>query len=361
MNALATNYINKIELNFLDFLTDEELTLLKKNYKNSLVAFYIYIDSTEFIAYDIDGIRYDYIIKPETIYKINDNLKLGTKVFYQHAKNDKNREGYIGYIIYKKVLENQGIYFGIVGILIENEKLYNQHNLDSISLEGIPLKIENNELKTLKITAFALDNSEVHQPACKFAYRLKEIQLNKKNFVNNQESETEKENMDLNLEIIKKYISENDIKPHQIYDSYSIIGSIEIENGNFNVEGGDKKITEILKTKLKKYYLADQNEYTKIKNQLNDFEKIKSEYQEYKNFYVYNNVKNFLEKYVKENSLNKKLASYLMLEDNIKNFKFDNLDEDLKKYVNAKSKEFENLNKIFSEIDNDKKDLEDSY
>jgi hypothetical protein len=330
----------KINLELQDFLSETEYNYLKTNYKGELVAFYVFIDNVDFKGQYIDGASFYYYISKQAIENIVANMQLNLPVYASHKKPNQNeidRLDFIGKTIYKTTtyLRN-GVFVGIVGFIIENKELYNSNNYDAISLEGRNLKLNGDNVEFIEITAFALTNSSENEPAGNFAYKIDEVQLYfKKN--------DDKISMaDITFEDIKDYIRKNKIKPSELFDSYSIIGSIELKDGAIDFDGGDEKITNILKQKFKKYVIDEKEKIEQYKKYSEEYLNIKPKFEEYKNHYLENLKVNKLNEYLTNNQVDQKLQKFILK--NLDDFKVESeedLDKNLQSFINKQKEKFQ--------------------
>lgn len=340
----------KIEID--EFLTKDEYENLKKNYKGKKIAFYVFLDNQNFKGQYLNGNAFHYDIADRIVEKIYKKMPLDLDVYTRHKFDiNENRDNIrIGKTVYKTLIRKNGILLAIVGILIENEDLYYSDNFDAISLEAINLKTKNNNVEDFDITSFALTNSKKNLPAGDFAYKIDEIQL----YFNKNAKEFDKENMrDITLEDVKEYIRANKIKPSELFDSYTILGSIEINENGIHLEGGDERIYNILRQKFKNYVPVKKDEFESFKKLNEEYLQIKPKYENYKSYFLDNIKKQKLNEYIESNQIDEKLKKFLLINsDDLKISDEGNIESEIKSFVDSYSKKFKILLETLNENNN---------
>lgn len=356
--------LNKnLDLDINEFLSERDLNLLKSKYKGNLIAFYVFIDNLKFSGQYIDGTYFEYSISNQTIDHITKKIKIGTPVYASHRKinqSEDERKDLVGEVVYKTTAFYKNFYVGIVGIIITNLDLFRSKNFDAISLEAINSKVDftKNEIIDFDIKAFALAESDKNPPHGTLAYKIDEMQLYKNNITKEQKGGA---NMsEITFEDVKEYIRKKGLKPSDLFDSYSIIGHIEIENGKISFEGGDSRIIDILNKKLKKHNLVDEESYKTLRERSEKYLEIEPEYKKYKEQYLQMRKVELLNDYLQKNNIDDKLKAFINKNIDSLNINDENeIGTSIQNFIKTQEEKFKEIIKIFNPEQNNEKEPDD--
>ena len=256
-------------------------------------------------------------------------IEKGLKFFDGHnPTNDTQTNKELGQVIgVKKITHNGKKHVIAIGVFKEDTP-----NRDISSMEfAVDVQKLNagSDEAVDEITGIALaDTSTGERPGFPEAKQLAEFQcfeFSEETTVSNINDKKENIKMELNLDMVKKFIRENDIPPQKIWEPGEIVGEPRIEDGKLVIEGGFNAINNKILGKLKTARIYDESQYKTLQDQLSKLPELEKAAVEYKTI----------------------KAKQIVSEQLPQIFKQRNFDEAKQKYANeilAKKKILDNIN-----------------
>lgn len=278
---------------------------------------------------------------------VRNAVTTGIQCFAGNHSSDNSHEGR------KPVAEIIG-----KGLRVVNGKLHaiavawfqdpNDSAYDVISLESPRARWnEDGNVEDIEpVTGFAVGRSGQQRPAFPEARLLAAIQCFLPEENNGEQKRQEKKAM--TIEEVKRAIADNGWSPTTLFDSNSILGSIEISDGTIKIEGGDARVTKILEKKISEFVVVPAKEYAKAKEAIEFKAKVEPEVQNFRKTKFASEVSDKIKAKAKDAGWSESQVQYLLRSDKLDSISpSDNVDEVLRTYTEQTLASYKNDAEFF--------------
>lgn len=278
---------------------------------------------------------------------VRNAVRTGIQCFAGNHSSDNSHEGR------KPVAEIIG-----KGLRVVNGKLHaiavawfqdpNDSAYDVISLESPRARwTEDGNVEDIDpVTGFAVGRSGQQTPAFPEARMLAAIQCFLPEEKSGEQKQQEKKTM--TIEEVKRAIVDNGWSPTTLFDSNSILGSIEISDGTIKIDGGDARVTKILEKKVSGLVVVPAQEYAKAKEALEFKAKVEPEVQNFRKTKFVSEVSEKIKAKAKDAGWSESQVQYLLRSDKLDSISpSDNVDEVLRTYTEQTLASYKNDAEFF--------------
>lgn len=221
--------------------------------------------------------------------KASNAIEKGFKFFEGHnPTNDEQTNPELGEVIaVKKITHNGKKHVIAIGAFKEDAPA---RDIASMEFTVDVQKMESGSDEAIdEITGIALaDTSNGDKPGFPEAKQLAEFQcfeFSEEKTESNIIDKKDNVKMELNLEMVKKFVRENDIPPQKIWEPGELVGEPRIEDGKLVIEGGYSALNNKILGKLKTAKIFGETEYKELQDKLTklpELEKVALEHKQTK-------------------------------------------------------------------------------